>query len=86
MEPLADLQHQFDEDKELLNYESTKMPTIRHDFFPNGRKEYAQTTLLTAELLLARAAKAATHAKTLGADFGTTRHTGFRDAFRDGTG
>ena len=87
---LADLQHQLDEDKELLNYKSKKTPAIRQDFFPNGRQEYAQATLLTAELLLERAAKAAAiHAKKLGEEFDASLYAGFRDAFiagRDGTG
>ena len=87
---LADLQHQLDEDKELLNYKTKKTPAIRQDFFPNGRQEDAQATLLTAELLLKRAATAAaTHATVLGADFEASRYAGFRDAFlagRHGTG
>jgi len=87
---LADLQHQLDEDKELLNYKSKKTPAIRQDFFPNGRKEYAQATLLTAELLFARAATAATtHAKALGTEFDPALYGGFYTAFkagRDGTG
>jgi hypothetical protein len=82
---LADLQHQLDEDKELLDYKATKTPAIRQAFFPNGRKEYAQATLLTAELLLERAATAAaTHAKALGADFDASLYAGFRAAFRAG--
>lgn len=87
---LVDLQHQLDEDKELLSYKAKKTPAIQQDFFPNGRKEYAQATLLTAELLLERAATAATaHAKTLGAEFDASLYASFRDAFlegRDGTG
>ena len=87
---LADLQHQLEEDKELLNYKSKKTPAIGKAFFPNGRKEYAQVSLLTADLLLKRVSTAATtHAKTLGVDFDASLYTGFYATFkeaRDGTG
>ena len=33
----ADPQHQLNEDKDRLNYKSRKTPTIRQNFFPNGR-------------------------------------------------
>ncbi|SHJ07423.1 hypothetical protein SAMN02745146_2196 [Hymenobacter daecheongensis DSM 21074] len=76
---LADLQHQLEADKALLDYKSQKTPAIRTDFFPNGRKEYTQATLLTADLLFARAAQAATtHAKAL------ARYAGFYQAFKAG--
>lgn len=87
---LADLQHQLEEDEALLDYKSKKMPAIRQDFLPNGRTEYTQATLLTADLLFARVAKAATtHAKALGAEFDPALYAGFYAAFkagRDGTG
>jgi len=87
---LADLQHQLEADEDLLNYKSKKTPAIRTAFFPNGRKEYAQATLLNADLLLSRAATAAaTYATVLGEDFDASRYTGFYNAFkeaRDGTG
>lgn len=80
---LADLQTQLEEDEELLRYKAKKTPALLADFLPHGRSEYAQATLLTAELLLSRAATAAaTHAKTLGADFDASRYTGFLQAFR----
>ena len=87
---LSDLQHQLEEDKALINYKSKKTPAIRLAFFPNGRREYSQATLLTADLLLARAeAAAVTHATALGADFDAAQYAGFHAAFkagRDGTG
>ncbi|RZK47312.1 MAG: hypothetical protein EOO59_18020 [Hymenobacter sp.] len=87
---IADLQHQLDEDQDLIEYKSKKNPAIEAAFFPNGRREYTRATLLTAELLLSRAATAATtHAATLGADFDAPRYAGFLAAFvaaRTGTG
>jgi len=82
---LADLQDQLEEDEDLLNYKAKKTSAILADFLPHGRSEYAQASLLTAELLLSRAANAATtHATVLGADFDATRYTGFLQAFREG--
>ena len=87
---LADLQDQLEEDEDLLRYKGKKTPAILTDFLPHGRTEYADASLLTAELLLARAATAATtHATVLGADFDASRYTGFLQAFlagREGTG
>ena len=87
---LADLQHQLEEDEDLIKYKGKKTPTLRTAFFPNGRKEYAQATLLDADKLLERVSTAATtHAKTLGADFDATLYTGFYATFkaaRAGTG
>ena len=87
---LADLQHQLDEDKDLIMYKSKKTPAIRLAFFPNGRQEYRQATLLTADLLFQRAQTAATtHAKALGAEFDPALYAGFYKSFkeaRDGTG
>ena len=87
---LADLQHQLEEDEDLIKYKSKKTPAIRTAFFPNGRKEYAQATLLTADKLLDRVSTAATtYATKLGADFDASHYTGFYAAFkeaRDGTG
>ncbi len=86
---LADAQHQLAEDEALIEYKARKTPALHQAFFPNGRSEYSNATLLTAELLLARAAAAATaHAKTLGADFDPAPYAGFLQAFltgRDGT-
>ena len=82
---VADLQHQLAEDEALIEYKSKKTPALHQAFFPNGRSEYTNATLLTAELLLTRAATAAaTHAKTLGADFDPAPYAGFLQAFRDG--
>ena len=87
---LADLQHQLAEDEALIEYKAKKTPALHQAFFPNGRSEYTNATLLTAELLLTRAANAATaHAKTLGPDFDPAPYAGFLQAFRtgrDGTG
>ena len=87
---LADLQHQLEEDEPLIDYKSKKTPAIRLAFFPNGRQEYSNASLLTADLLFERAqTAAATHAKTLGADFDPALYAGFYAAFkagRDGTG
>ena len=87
---LADLQHQLEEDEDLIDYKSKKTPAIRLAFFPNGRTEYSKASLLTADLLFARAAAAAaTHAKDLGPEFDPARYAGFYAAFRagrDGTG
>lgn len=87
---LADLQHQLEEDEDLIEYKAKKNPALYAAFSPSGRTEYANATLLTAELLLSRAATAAqAHAATLGADFDAARYAGFRDAFvaaRAGTG
>ena len=87
---LADLQHQLEEDEALIDYKSKKTPAIRLAFFPNGRYEYSRATLLTADLLFARAeTAAAAHAKALGAEFDAALYTGFYAAFkggRDGTG
>ena len=79
---LADLQAQLEDDEELLRYKAKKTPALLADFLPHGRSEYASASLLTAELLLHRAATAATtHAKTLGTDFDAARYTGFLQAF-----
>ena len=87
---LADLQHQLEEDEDLIDYKSKKNPAIRLAFFPNGRTEYSKASLLTADLLFQRAATAAaTHATALGADFEPALYAGFYTAFkagRDGTG
>ena len=87
---LADLQDQLEEDEELIKYKSKKLPAIGTAFFPNGRNEYTQATLLTADVLFNRAKQAAiTHAATLGADFDAAKYTQFYDDFktgRDGTG
>ena len=82
---LADLQHQLEEDEPLIDYKSKKDPAIRTAFFPNGRGEYGQATLLTADLLFARAQAAATaHAKALGADFDAATYVALYAAFREG--
>lgn len=87
---LADLQHQLEADEDLIKYKSKKTPAIRAAFFPNGRKEYGDATLLTADKLLERAATVATtYATKLGADFDASSYTGFYTAFkeaRDSTG
>lgn len=87
---LADVQHQLAEDEALIEYKAKKTPALHQAFFPNGRSEYTNATLLTAELLLTRAANAATaHAKILGADFDPAPYAGFLKDFlagRDGTG
>ena len=87
---LADLQHQLEEDEDLILYKSKKTPAIAGDFFPNGRYEYSRASLLTADLLFQRAQTAATtHANTLGPEFDPTKYTAFFTAFRagrDGTG
>jgi len=87
---LADLQHQLEEDEALIKYKSKKTPALLTAFFPNGRQEYGKASLLTADVLLERAGTAAaTHAKTLGADFDASRYAGFYAAFkaaRDTTG
>jgi hypothetical protein len=84
------VQHQLEADEDLIEYKAKKNPALYPAFFPNGRSEYTQATLLTAELLLSRAATAAaTHAATLGADFDPAPYATFRDAFvaaRAGTG
>lgn len=80
---LADLQHQLEEDEDLIKYKSKKTPAIRPAFFPNGRKEYSDVSLLDADKLLERAATAAaTYAKALGADFDASRYAGFYAAFK----
>jgi hypothetical protein len=76
------LQHQLEEDEDLIAYKDKKNSALYPAFLPNGRSEYTQATLLTAELLLSRAA-------TLGPDFDATRYTAFLAAFvaaRSGTG
>jgi hypothetical protein len=87
---LADLQAQLEADEELLRYKAKKTPAVLSDLLPHGRSEYAKANLATAELLLHRAAAAAaTHAKTLGADFDASRYAGFLQAFqaaREATG
>jgi hypothetical protein len=87
---LADLQHQLEDDEDLIDYKSKKAPAIRLAFFPNGRYEYSRASLLTADLLFARAENAATtYATTLGTDFDAALYAGFYTAFkagRDGTG
>ncbi|WP_197076728.1 hypothetical protein [Hymenobacter terrenus] len=87
---LADLQHQLEEDEDLIAYKSKKNPAIGLAFFPNGRQEYGRATLLTADLLFERAqTAAATHAATLGPEFDPALYAGFYTAFkagRDGTG
>ena len=87
---LTDLQQQLADDEALIKYKSRKAPALTAAFFPNGRREYANASLLTAELLLSRAATAAaTHAKTLGADFDPAPYAGFLKDFlagREGTG
>jgi hypothetical protein len=87
---LADLQHQLEEDEALIDYKSKKTPALRGAFFPNGRTEYANASLLTADKLFERAQTAASaHAKTLGAEFDPALYAGFYAAFkagRDGTG
>ncbi len=87
---LADLQHQLEADEALIDYKSKKTPAIHTAFFPNGRYEYSRASLLTADLLFARAqAAATTHAKALGADFDAAPYATFYTAFkeaRDGTG
>ena len=87
---LADLQHQLEEDEDLIDYKSKKNPAIRLAFFPTNRTEYVDATLLTADKLFERAQNAATaHATALGADFDPARYAGFYTAFkagRDGTG
>lgn len=82
---LADVQHQLAEDEALIEYKAVKTPALHQAFFPNGRSEYTNATLLTAELLLARVANAtATHAKTLGADFDPALYAGFLKNFLAG--
>ena len=82
---LADLQHQLEEDEALIDYKSKKNPAIRLAFFPNGRTEYSKASLLTADLLFARAEKAAlTHAKTLGTEFDPALYTRLYTAFKAG--
>jgi hypothetical protein len=87
---LADLQHQLEEDEDLIDYKSKKNPAIRLAFFPTNRTEYVDATLLTADKLFERAQNAATaHAKALGTDFDPALYAGFYTAFkagRDGTG
>jgi hypothetical protein len=87
---IADLQHQLEEDEDLIEYKGKKNPALYPVFFPNGRSEYTQATLLTAELLLGRAATAAsTHAATLGPDFAAAPYAAFQAALvaaRTGTG
>ncbi len=87
---IADLQHQLEDDEDLIDYKSKQDPAIRLAFFPNGRTEYSRATLLTADLLFSRAqAAAATYAKALGADFEPSAYAGYYAAFkeaRDGTG
>ena len=87
---LADLQHQLEEDEDLIDYKSKKTPAIRLAFFPTNRTEYVDATLLTADKLFERAQNAATaHAKALGPDFDPALYAGFYAAFkagRDGTG
>ena len=82
---LADLQHQLEADEALIDYKSQKNPALRPAFFPNGRSEYSQATLLTADLLFTRAQTAATtHAKVLGADFDAAPYAAYYAAFRAG--
>ena len=82
---LADLQHRLEADEALIDYKSQKTPAIRTAFFPNGRQEYSQATLLTADLLFTRAqTAAAAHAKALGADFDAAPYAAFYTAFRAG--
>ena len=50
------MQHQLEEDEDLIEYKGKKNPALYPAFFPNGRREYTQATLLTAELLQAPAA------------------------------
>ncbi|MGY3088377.1 hypothetical protein ACVWYF_001410 [Hymenobacter sp. UYAg731] len=87
---LADLQHELEEDEDFIEYKSKKTPAIRLDFFPNGRTEYSKASLLTADLLFARAETAATiHATALGTEFDAARYTSLYAAFqagRDGIG
>lgn len=83
-EAIGDLQEQLENDEELIDYKSKKTPGIRTDFFPNNREEYSRATLLTADLLFARAEKAALdHAKTLGEDFDASKYSAFYQAFKD---
>ncbi|MBC7448023.1 MAG: hypothetical protein H7330_08180 [Hymenobacteraceae bacterium] len=87
---LADLQDQLEADEALITYKDQKNPGLRAAFLPNGRDEYGQASLLTADLLFNRAQQAATtHAATLGPDFDAAAYTRFYEAFkagRDGTG
>ena len=87
---LADLQHQLEEDEALIDYKSKKDSSIRLAFFPNGRTEYSQATLLTADKLFERARNAANvHAKALGTDFDPAPYAAYYVTFkaaRDGTG
>lgn len=87
---LADLQQQLADDEDLIDYKSKKNPAIRLAFFPNGRTEYSNASLLSAELLLNRAQQAAAaHAKVLGADFDPAPYAQFYQDFtagRAGTG
>jgi hypothetical protein len=87
---IADLQHQLEEDEDLIDYKSKKTPAIRLAFFPTNRTEYVNASLLTADKLFERAQNAATaHAKALGTDFDPSLYATFYTAFkagRDGTG
>ena len=84
------LQDQLEADEPLINFKSQKNPLIRAAFFPNNREEYSRATLLTADLLFARAqAAATTHAAALGPEFDPAlyaqAHVDF-EAARTGTG
>jgi hypothetical protein len=82
---LADLQHQLEEDEALIDYKSKKDPAIRLAFFPNGRTEYSKASQLTADLLFARAEKAAlAHAKALGTEFDPALYTRLYTVFKAG--
>ena len=54
------VQHQLEEDENLIDYKSKKTSAIRLAFFPNGRREHTRATLLTADLLFQRAQPATT--------------------------
>lgn len=79
------LQDQLEEDEDLINYKSKKNSLIGPAFFPNGRTEYTNATLETADLLFQRVVGAATtHAAALGTDFDAAQYTALYDQFKTG--
>lgn len=80
---IAELQDQLEEDEDLIVYKTKKNPLVGPAFFPNGRTEYCNASLLTADLLFQRAVNAATaHEAALGPEFDKTRYTALQEQFQ----
>ena len=80
---IADMQDALEADEDLIVYKNKKHPGVRTAFLPNGREEYGQASLLTADLLFTRLVNASTtHAAALGAEFDATRYATFYATFK----